>query len=257
LKNYYVEIFNKRGHLYNNANQRFPSARAIERNILLDLLDLGPDLTVCDAPAGGGYVAQGIDERTRGRCRVVCVEPSENFARAIDPKFQSLIAPLDKIPLDSLSMDRVASLAGLHDLKEKTGFLKEAFRILKTGGRFAVGDVMDGTASSRFLNDSVNRYTETGHHGVFLRRGELTSLMDGLGFVDVREQYREFFWTLPDLPTLVDYCRTLFGMVKATPPQVEAGLKRHFAVEVGSTQARLPWSLVYAVGIKPQKFPHN
>jgi ubiquinone/menaquinone biosynthesis C-methylase UbiE len=257
LKNYYVDIFNKRGHLYNNANERFPSARAIERDILLDLLDLGPDLAVCDAPAGGGYVAQGIDARTRGRSRVVCVEPSANFARAIDPKFQTLIAPLDKIPLDSLSMDRVASLAGLHDLKEKTGFLKEAFRILKPGARFAVGDVMEGTAPGHFLNDSVNRYTETGHHGVFLRRGELTSLMSGLGFVDVREQYREFFWSLPDFATLVEYCHLLFGMVKATLPQVEAELRKHFVVEIASNEARLPWSLVYAVGIKSQNLPLN
>ena len=248
---YYQEIFNARGHLYNNANQLYPLARRTERDFVLDLLDLEPDLTVCDAPAGGGYVAQGVDERTRGRSRVVCVEPSPNFARGIDPKFQTVIAPLDKIPLDSVSMDRVVSLAGLHDLKEKKGFIKEAFRLLKPGGKFAVGDVQEGSAAGRCLNDSVHRMTETGHHGAFLRRGELISLLNERGFIDVREEYREFYWTFPDRGTLVKYCHLLFGMVKASLPQVEEELKRHFTIEVGSNAARLPWSLVYGVGTKP------
>lgn len=252
MQKYYEDIFNARGPLYDSANKRCPLARKIERDLLLDLLDLGPNLVICDAPAGGGYVADGIDERTRGRGRVVCVEPSANFARGIDPKFKTVIAPLDKIPLDSLSMDRVVSLAGLHDLREKKGFLKEAFRLLKPGGKFAVGDVMEGTAPGRFLNDSVNRLTETGHHGVFLLRGEPASLLSELGLVDLREEYREFFWNFPDMGTLVKYCHLLFGMVKATLPQVEAELKRYFAVEVGSKEVRLPWSLVYAVGTKPR-----
>lgn len=251
LRKHYEDIFNARGHLYNNANRLYPLARRVERDFVLDLLDLETDLTICDAPAGGGYVAMGIDDRTRGRSRIICVEPSANFARGIDPKFPIVIAPLAKIPLDSLSMDRAVSLAGLHDLKEKPGFLKEVFRLLKPGGKFAVGDVLEGSAPGRFLNDSVNRLTETGHHGVFLRRGELTSLLSGLGFVDVREDYREFFWVFTDEGALVAFCHMLFGMVKATLPQVEAELKRYFTIEVGANEARLPWSLVYAVGTKP------
>ena len=252
MRKSYEDIFNARGHLYNSANRLYPSARRVERDFVLDLLDLAPDLSVCDAPAGGGYVAEGIDERTRGRGRIVCVEPSANFARGIDPKFQTVIAPLDKIPLDSLSIDRVVSLAGLHDLNEKKGFIKEAFRLLKPGGKFAIGDVQEGSAAGRFLNDSVHRMTETGHHGDFLRRGELPSLLNERGFIDIREEYHEFFWTFPDMGTLVKYCHLLFGMVKASLPQVEAELRRYFSIEVGSNASRLPWSLVYGVGTKPR-----
>ena len=248
----YEEIFGERGNLYNNAGKLCATARQIERDLLLDLLDLEPDLEVCDAPAGGGYLAEGLDEKTQGHSRVVCVEPSEKFAQGIDPKFQTLIAPLDCIPLGTCSMDRVASLAGTHHLTNKLAFFNEAFRLLKPGGRFAVADVRKGSPAGNFLNDAVHRLSDTGHQGIFLREGELSSLLSAAGFVKTREDYRQYEWLFPDFKTLVTYCHLLFGMTKAGLTQVEAEIKKYFTVKSTSNSAQLPWSLLYAVGTKPQ-----
>lgn len=242
--------FEGRGHFYNSASEFSPLARKTERDLLMELLPLEPGQLVCDALAGGGYLAQGIDKKTRGQVRLICIEPSKSFAQGIALKYRPVIGPVEQMPFHDLSMDQVGSLAELHHVAKKAAFFKEVFRILKPGGRFAVGDVLLGSTVAGFLNDAVDRFTETGHHGMFVRAGELTSLLAQAGFTNIREKYRQFYWPFPDSNTLVKFCHLLFGMVKADLPQVEAELKKYFAIEVTPNSAKLPWSLVYAVGTK-------
>ena len=62
-KHDYNQVFTQRGHMYNRASKRYPLARDTERRLILDRLDLRAGQTVCDAPAGGGYVAAGVAGR--------------------------------------------------------------------------------------------------------------------------------------------------------------------------------------------------
>jgi hypothetical protein len=113
-----------------------------------------------------------------------------------------------------------------------------------------VADVQEGTPVGWFLNEAVDRFSLTGHKGLFFRPGELTSLMSQAGFREVSERHERFTWDFPDLPSLVWYCRHLFGMVKAELPQVEQELRSRFPIDCANSLVRLPWSLVYAVGTK-------
>ena len=246
----YLDTFDARGDSYNEAARIHAGAREIERQILIELLRVERGHTICDAPAGGGYLADGLRPLLDDPAQILCVEPSARFADAIDPRYRKYLSPLDDLPIGEAEMDRVGSLAGLHHLGEKRSFFQEAYRALKRGGLFAVGDVLDGTPVARFLNGPVDRFTVTGHRGRFLKTGECARLFRESGFVDVREERRTFYWTFDSEEQMVQYCRCLFGLTKADPGQVAAALASHFEIERSAESVRLPWSLVFGVGVK-------
>jgi ubiquinone/menaquinone biosynthesis C-methylase UbiE len=244
------EIFEARGDDYNKATRLYPRARQKERDLLLDMLPLQLGMRVCDAPAGGGYVAEGVLERTKGDCHMICVEPSKRFASGIPAQSQIHIGPVENMPFEDGSMDAVTNLAGLHHLDDYPKFFNEVYRVLKPGGYFAVADIREGTVPALFLNDSVHRYTDTGHEGKFLKEGELSEALVRTGFVEVHEDYKEYEWSFPDIQALVVFCRLLFGMTKATPGDVKRELLRYFDIRSTGDSAGLPWSLIYALGKK-------
>jgi SAM-dependent methyltransferase len=247
----YTETFNARGDDYNAANRLCLRARETERSNLIAMLPLMAGDVICDAPAGGGYLAEGLIEASPSGVSVICVEPSPIFAKGIDPSFPSVVGRLDGLPLASMSVDHVASLAGLHHIVDKSPILAEMARIVRPGGRVAVADVQAGTPVADFLNDTVDRLTDTGHKGLFFSPGELAALMIDANLADVRERHLSFPWTFDGLATLIEYCRLLFGLVKADVGDVEVELRRYFTIDEQGGGTRLPWSLVYAVGTRP------
>jgi SAM-dependent methyltransferase len=246
----YQTIFEQRGNLYNRATRACPDARAQERQLLLERLALRAGLTVCDAPAGGGYVAEGL--ALRNGIDVICVEPSRAFAGDIDRRFPTVVSALDDIALPPAAVDRVASLAGLHHLPRKDAFFREAARILRRGGRIAVADVLVDTPPALFLNGTVHRLSETGHQGTFLAPGELTRLLEDAGFVDVREEHCEYTWRFPDAATMVAYCADLFGLTRAEPDELLTEIECGPGVIRSATDLGMRWSLVYASGVLPR-----
>lgn len=244
----YRRTFDARGDAYNAATARAPLARDRERALLIALLDVATDHVVCDVPAGGGYLADGLRACVRRPEQVVCIEPSPVFAAALDPYFTVHVAPVDAWPVDDASLDRVASLAGLHHLGSPAALFAEAARALRPGGRIVVGDVRLGTAPAAFLDGAVDRWTTTGHRGRYVRDGELTALLDGAGFVDVAERHRRCDWTFASEAEMVAFCRGLFGMVRATEAEVADALHAGFDVGPSEAGVALPWSLTFAVG---------
>jgi ubiquinone/menaquinone biosynthesis C-methylase UbiE len=243
----YEEIFEARGHLYNEAGSRCPQARVRERAALLDLLQAKPGEVICDAPAGGGYVADGIRARLGDRARVICVEPARRFASAISPVFEIRHDAMDALTFEDASIDAVASLAGLHHFADKLPVFREWGRVVRPGGRVAVADVQADTDVAAFLNTFVDAWTPGGHDGIFLRPGELSASLASVEFEPVAEELREVPWEFSDEPTMAMFCRTLFGLTKATVEQVHVGMKDYLRVETTATGVRFLWRLRYAL----------
>jgi SAM-dependent methyltransferase len=248
----YKRIFEQRGHLYNRAVQKQPLARAVERRLLLERARLEPGLRVLDAPAGGGYVASGIHEQFADALTVICVEPSARFASDIDARFERLVCTLERMSLPDGSFDRVLSLSGLHHLPDKAPFVHEAARLLKPGGLLVAADVLCDTQVAHFLNGPVDRLSETGHDGRFLAPGELTELFRNAGLTPLSEELCRYAWSFPDEPTLVAYCKELFGLTRAEDHEIQSELRRYLEIAVTDGRADLHWCLEYGVAVKPR-----
>lgn len=236
--------------IFNQANRQQPEVRESERQHVIQRLYLEPDMTVCDVGAGGGYLAEGIYDAMAGRVKIICVENSESFLDSIDPRFSKVLSSLCRIELPDESVDRVSCLAGLHHQEKKLEFCIEAYRLLKNEGVVCVGDVLKDSPPASFLNISVDRYSDMGHDGMFLVRGELTELLDEAGFTDLQEHYEEYSWDFDGWETMAQYCKTLFRMQHATLKQVKEEIREYLEVSESNSGVHLHWSLVYATGRK-------
>lgn len=132
--NDYLKTFDARGHLYNDAMATCPHARDAELCALLDRARMVPGQVIMDAPAGGGYVADGVYERLEGEVELICIEPSAKFAQAISSSYRIYNCSVHDVPLQSDGVDCILSLAGLHHVPERRPIYTEWFRLLKGGG---------------------------------------------------------------------------------------------------------------------------
>ena len=146
----YEKIFDARGDSYNQATVMCPNARYTERQLLLDRLNLKAGLSLCDIPAGGGYVADGIDVKLRETMDIVCLEPSFNFAQGLHKRHRCIVSKFNSIPLSDNSFDRLSSLAGIHHLADKQLFFNDVARVLKPEGIFTIADVQVDTPPPYF-----------------------------------------------------------------------------------------------------------
>ena len=246
---FYTDVFDVRGESYNAAMDRFPDAREKERAILIEMLDPRPGELILDAPAGGGYLADGLH---RAGSAPVCVEPSEDFAKPLGGRYETYHSDIFLMPDFGRPLDKAGSLAGLHhlDREQILDFFKGCHSALKSGGVIAVADVLDETPVATFLNGPVDQWTLTGHEGVFFRRGDFTSLLSEAGFDKIEETFREFYWTFSTFNDLVGFCQSLFGLVKADQNAIASMLTELLGVDEVEGGFGLRWSLLYAKAVK-------
>ena len=246
----YEQIFQLRGHLYNKATDMYPRARDAERSALLDLLQAETGQVVLDVPAGGGFVAEGLRASVGDGLKIICVEPSVQFAAVIDPGLEVRHDSLDRLKLADHSIDGIASLAGLHHFPDKMPVFREWARVLRSDGRCAVADVECDTGVACFLNGFVDANTPGGHDGLFFQPGELTTGLREAGFKSVHEESKTVPWCFPDEPAMVRFCHSLFGLTRTTEEEVHRALRESFSIVHAGNCVQMHWELRYAIAIR-------
>ena len=155
------------------------------------LLALEPGQTVLDLGSGGGIdvllsakrvgptgKAYGLDMTDE---MLALARENQHQAGATNVEF--LKGTIEAIPLPANSVDVIISNCVINLSSDKDAVLREAFRVLKPGGRFAVSDVV----VRGDVPDDVRRSMElwVGCIAGALEEGAYTSKLQAAGFTDV------------------------------------------------------------------------
>ena len=89
---------------------------------------------------GGGGFVWGLDITPK------MIERAQDRAnQRVLKNVEFLLALMDKIPLKDASLDAVLSNCAINHVQDKAAVYREIHRVLKTGGRFVVSDIMTDT----------------------------------------------------------------------------------------------------------------
>ncbi|MBI5705704.1 MAG: arsenite methyltransferase [Armatimonadetes bacterium] len=206
------------------------------------LAALAPGETVLDLGSGGGIdvllsakrvgpngFAYGLDMTDE-----MLALAEQNKVRAGAENVEFLKGHIEEIPLPDNSVDVIISNCVINLSADKDAVLREAFRVLKPGGRFAVSDiVVDGA-----LPETVRRDMESyvGCIAGALEKSEYLDKLSGAGFVEAsieptrRYRFSDFegSWAPKGVAALSDEEKMRIdgkifgGFIRATKPGASA-----------------------------------
>lgn len=141
----YESIFNRRGEAYHKAMRLVPGARRHEFAEALAPLVLKQGSVLCDAPSGGGYLADHLPRHLA--IRLVAIDPSAVFARSwADQRVEWHQAQLHQLPLEDASVDALVSIAGMHHIEDRRAVLVEMRRVMRPGAQLCILEVPVGAS---------------------------------------------------------------------------------------------------------------
>src|SRR5882757_10573778 len=155
------------------------------------LAKLQPGETVLDLGSGGGIDVLLSAKRVGATGKAYGLDMTDemlalaraNQAKAGATNVEFLKGEIENIPLPSAAVDVIISNCVINLSADKSRVLKEAFRVLRPNGRFAVSDVV----CRGEIPDAVRRSMElwVGCVAGALEENEYRRLLEAAGFVDV------------------------------------------------------------------------
>ena len=109
---------------------------------LLNMMNPASNSKLADVACGTGDIAKLFLNNFSKENSVTCVDPNKNMIKKGKQKLKNfknidwIIASAEKLPLKNNSYDYYTISFGIRNTKNLTKALKEAYRILKPGGRF-------------------------------------------------------------------------------------------------------------------------
>ena len=109
---------------------------------MIDWMKPQKDNVLIDVASGTGDIAKIFSDRLEGKAKVFCVEPNQDMLNTGKQKLKKYnninwhVASAEKLPFDDESFDFYSISYGIRNVTNINSCLKEAFRVLKPGGRF-------------------------------------------------------------------------------------------------------------------------
>ena len=187
------------------------------------LAELKPGETVLDLGSGGGIdvllsarrVAPGGKAYGLDMTDEMLALARENQKKAGIENVEFLKGEIENIPLPDNSVDVIISNCVINLSADKDRVLREAFRVLKPGGRFAVSDVVTRGEIPPAIRQNILLWV--GCVAGALEDGEYRDKLAGAGFTDIGIEPTRVYRTEDALSFLLDK-----GIdVEAIGPQVD------------------------------------
>lgn len=155
------------------------------------LAELAPGEVVLDLGSGGGIDVLLSAKRVGPTGRAYGLDMTDemlelaraNQAKAGATNVEFLKGHIEAIPLPDNSVDVIISNCVINLSGDKPTVLREAFRVLKPGGRFAVSDVITRGAVPAEIKRSMELWV--GCIAGALEEGEFARLLEAAGFEEV------------------------------------------------------------------------
>jgi len=186
------------------------------------LAQLSPGETVLDLGSGGGIdvllsarrvgptgFAYGLDMTDE-----MLALASRNAAESGVENVRFLKGEIEQVPLPDTSVDVVISNCVINLSTDKAKVLREAFRVLRPGGRFAVSDVVVQGELPALVRKSVELWA--GCVAGALEEHTYRRLLAEAGFIDVEVEVTRVYE--PGEAWAVDEGRLVSAFVRATRP---------------------------------------
>jgi len=109
---------------------------------MIDWLNPQQNSKLIDVASGTGDLAKIFSEKTKNKSEITCVEPNNGMLNMGKQKLSNYknikwsLSPAEKIPFKDNTFDYYTISYGIRNVTDINLCLKEAFRVLKTGGRF-------------------------------------------------------------------------------------------------------------------------
>jgi SAM-dependent methyltransferase len=235
----YIQEFNKRAESYLFACNNWKHVLENENKTAISVLQPQSGDRILHLCAGGIYLKE--------HCNIpdmywYDVETNPEFSRISG---LPLVSPFE-LPYPTDFFHRVFVLANFHHSTpvERACIYKEILRVLKPGGCFVIGDVIDGSQQAHFLNDFVNRYNPAGHSGMFYTENEIEHFLS-CGFSKVDLAYKTYPWRFHSESEMIDFTKTLFYLEYATLEQIKEELPKYLHVKKEDSGIWWEWNLIY------------
>jgi demethylmenaquinone methyltransferase/2-methoxy-6-polyprenyl-1,4-benzoquinol methylase len=124
-----------------------------------------PEAKLIDVASGTGDIAKLFLDETKNLGQITCVEPNTQMLNQGKKKLKKyknikwINAPAERIPIGDNTFDYYSISYGIRNVSDINTVLKEAFRVLKPGGRFMCLEF--SKIDNELLNYLYKKYSKT------------------------------------------------------------------------------------------------
>ncbi len=137
------KVFNKVYNKYDLMNDLMSfGVHRVWKKDLIKLMNPSKNKKLIDVACGTGDLGKLYLDFTKSREKILCVDPNKKMIDQAKKKLKNykninwLISDAEKLPIESNTFDFYTISFGLRNTKNINKTIKEAFRVLKPGGRF-------------------------------------------------------------------------------------------------------------------------
>ncbi len=158
----------------------------------LTIAEIKPGETVLDLGSGGGFDCYLAAKQAGETGHVIGVDMTteminqaqENMKKWDFKNIEIRLGEIENLPVDDGSVDVIISNCVINLSPDKPGVFKEAFRVLKAGGRLAISDIVATTSIPEDIKKDDELYCKCIGGAASIK--ELEDMLIQAGFKDIR-----------------------------------------------------------------------